>query len=361
MVKALVENMSHKNSFVSIIIPIYNAEDSLHNCIESILDQTYKDIEIIMINDGSTDHSKNICDHYAKLDQRIKVIHQENAGPSAARNRGIEQAVGNYIQFVDADDYIKPTMTETLVKAITNNIQLVICGYQSIHFWTLRKYTPSFTGIYQQSDLMQYIGELYRDILLPSPCNKLYDATLINDFQLRFQENVKVGEDLLFNLAYIKTCSRIQMIDKILYNYVIQDDQSLSRDFNKEFFENQHMLHEQVRTFLLEEDYYSGRNKDFLKINYANSIINSLNNLFHQNSVLTANQKKRQIKRILSDIDLEEHANFNESPQSKLLGQLIQKNSLQYIYLFFKVKSSLQLNMTPLYQLLREKFGRSYE
>jgi len=110
--------MLHKNSFVSIIIPIYNAEDSLHNCIESILDQTYKDIEIIMINDGSTDHSKNICDHYAKLDQRIKVIHQENAGPSAARNRGIEQAVGNYIQFVDADQFADTVWATSILNII---------------------------------------------------------------------------------------------------------------------------------------------------------------------------------------------------------------------------------------------------
>ncbi len=189
--------MSDKNDIVSIIIPIYNAEDSLHNCIESILDQTYRQIELILVNDGSTDGSKDICDYYASLDWRLKVIHQQNAGPSSARNRGIESATGDYIQFVDADDYIKPLMTETLVQTMTENVQLVICGYQSIHFTGLQKYIPTITGIYQKNDFMQHIGLFYKDILLPSPCNKLYSAALINHFQLRFPENIKENFVLL--------------------------------------------------------------------------------------------------------------------------------------------------------------------
>lgn len=347
--KMRVGNMKDKSSVVSIIIPIFNAQESLHNCIESILDQTYKNIEVILVNDGSTDDSKSICDYYAKSNKRIKVFHQKNAGPSSARNRGIEYATGDYIQFVDADDYLKPTMTETLVQAMIQDIQLVICGYQSIHFSTLRKYIPSITGIYQKTDFMQYIGELYKDILLPSPCNKLYDTALINDFQLRFQENIKVGEDLLFNLAYIKMCSMIHIIDQPLYNYVIQDNQSLSRDFNKDFFANQHMLHEQVRTFLLRENCYSGKNKYFLNIIYANSIINSLSNLFHKSSSLTFKERKILIKKIISNIDLEQGVNFKSSAQARIVGQMIKKKSIHHMYLFFKVK------MSPLSQWLKGK------
>lgn len=339
--------MTDKNNVVSIIIPIYNAEKTLHNCIESILDLTYQHIELILVNDGSTDQSKDICDHYASLDQRIKVIHQQNAGPSSARNKGIEYATGDYLQFVDADDYVKPLMTETLVNAMTDKVHLVICGYQSIHFTALRKYIPSITGIYPKADFMQYIGMFYKDILLPSPCNKLYDTTLINHFQLRFSENVKVGEDLLFNLAYIKVCLKIHIIDRPLYNYIIQDDRSLSRDFNKEFYSNQSMLHDQIKSFLQQENYYSGKNKYFLNIIYANSIINSLSNLFHKNSSFTSKERIKQIKKIVSDIDLEQEGNFKDSIQARLVGQMIRKKSIHRMYLFFKLK------MSPISQWLK--------
>lgn len=345
----LVKNMIHNKKTVSIIVPIYNAEDSLHNCIESILDQTYKHIELILINDGSTDKSGEICNHYASLDRRIKAIHQENAGPSFARNKGIESATGDYIQFVDADDYIKPLMTETLLKAMTNHVQLVICGYQSIHFEILRQYIPTITGIYQKEDFMQHIVMFYKDILLPSPCNKLYDKMLITKFQLRFPENVKVGEDLLFNLAYLEVCPMVHIINQPLYNYVIHDDQSLSREFNSEFFSNQYMLHHEVKKFLQRENYYSGKNKYYLNIIYANSIINSLSNLFHKNSAFTPKEKKKQIEKIISNLNVEQEVNFEDSIQARIVGQMIKKKSIHHIYLFFKMK------MAPPTQWLKEK------
>ena len=348
LINMLVKNMIDKNDLVSIIVPIYNAEDSLHNCIESVLEQTYPHIELILVNDGSTDLSKKICNHYVSLDERIKVIHQENAGPSSARNRGIEYAIGDYVQFVDADDYIKPNMTETLLQAMSHDVQLVICGYQSIHFDFIRQYIPAITGVYPKSDFMQHIAMFYKDILLPSPCNKMYVKSLINECRLHFPEDVKVGEDLLFNLAYLKVCSMIHVIDQPLYNYIIQDDQSLSRDFSKEFYSNQYMLHQQVRSFLQQENFYVGKNKYFLNVIYANSIINSLSNLFHQNSAFTPQEKKRQIEKIISDIDLEQEVYFKDSMQARIVGQMIKKKSTQRLYLFFKMK------MSPLTQRLKE-------
>jgi len=349
IINMLVKNMSNKQGLVSIIIPIYNAEDSLYNCIESVLEQTYQHIEVILVNDGSTDKSKKICNHYASIDERIKVIHQENAGPSSARNRGIEYAVGNYIQFVDADDYIKPDMTGALLKAIMNEVQLVICGYQSIHSDFIQQYTPTVTGTYSKNDFMQHIAMFYKEILLPSPCNKMYVKALIDECELHFPEDVKVGEDLLFNLAYLKVCSMIHVIDQPLYNYVIQDHQSLSRDFSKEFYTNQYMLHRQVKSFLQQENSYVGKNKYLLNVIYANSIMNSLSNLFHQNSIFTPQEKKRHIEKIISDIDQEQAIHFKDSMQARIVGQMIKKKSTQRLYLFFKMK------MSPFTQWLKEK------
>lgn len=119
------------NPLITVIIPVYNVEKYLKRCIESVLKQTYTNLEIIIINDGSTDKSKNICDNYELLDIRVKVIHQRNAGVSYSRNKGLDIAKGDYIMFVDGDDYIKKDMIENLYIEINNNnnISYVACGY----------------------------------------------------------------------------------------------------------------------------------------------------------------------------------------------------------------------------------------
>src|SRR3712207_285037 len=124
-------NLEEKK-LISVIVPVYNSEKYIGKCITSILGQSYENIEVILINDGSTDGSGRLCDEYAEKDKRIKVIHQPNTGPSAARNSGIRAAAGDFIQFVDGDDAIEPFMTETMAASMEENHQLVVCGYKTI-------------------------------------------------------------------------------------------------------------------------------------------------------------------------------------------------------------------------------------
>lgn len=115
---------------VSIIVPVYQVESYLHKCVDSILAQTFTDFELILVDDGSKDRSGQICDEYAEMDERVKVIHKENSGPSDTRNRGIEQAAGNYFMFVDSDDYIAPTMVECLYQSILKeNADIAACNF----------------------------------------------------------------------------------------------------------------------------------------------------------------------------------------------------------------------------------------
>jgi len=340
---------------VSIIVPVYNAQATLTNCLNHILKQTYRFIEVILVNDGSTDHSRELCDACAKKNTKVKAIHQENAGPSAARNTGIQAATGDYIQFVDADDYIEPTMTEKLVKAMERNVQLVICGYTSVYNnVTIKRYLPSIEGIYDRTSFINHIGELYKNIILPSPCNKLYVTKQIRQFEIRFIENLHIGEDLLFNLAYIQTCERIHMIPDPLYNYVITSNLSLSRGFNKDLTAHQQMLHRKVEAFLEKNHCYNGANAYFLNIMYTNSIVNRLQNLFHQHSTLPSKQQKRQILKIISDDKLQKHtAYFQDNMQTRLIGKMIKHKSVQGIYWFFKGKNILRHRMSPLFHRLK--------
>ena len=115
---------------VSIIVPVYQVENYLHKCVDSILAQTFTDFELILVDDGSKDRSGQICDEYAEMDERVTVIHKENSGPSDTRNRGIEQAAGNYFMFVDSDDYIAPTMVECLYQSILKeNADIAACNF----------------------------------------------------------------------------------------------------------------------------------------------------------------------------------------------------------------------------------------
>lgn len=118
------------NPKISIIVPIYNVEKYLQKCVDSILCQTYKNLEIILVNDGSPDNCPAICDEYAKKDKRIKVIHKQNGGVSSARNAGLDVATGKYVQFVDSDDWVEPEYSKTMINLIEeNNCDLGICGY----------------------------------------------------------------------------------------------------------------------------------------------------------------------------------------------------------------------------------------
>lgn len=343
---------------VSIIVPAYNASDSLHHCINSILNQTYEEIELILINDGSTDHSGMICDAYADIDDRVLAIHQKNSGPSSARNTGIKVASGDYIQFVDADDHIETNMTESLVQAMTEDVQLVICGYTSVYprknKTQKRSFLPQAEGTFHQNEFIQHVGRFYKNILLPSPCNKLYESQFIKENNIRFPEEVRIGEDLLFNLDYLDLCHTIHIIKEPLYNYMINNHSSLSRNFTKDLIHNQHMLYSKVKRFLIKKNSYSGENKRFLKIIYANSIVNSLNNLFHECSALTPDQRKAEINKIISDEYVQEYQPFfNDSIQSKYIGLMIKHRSTNSIYYFFKLKNKLRFKMYPVFNLLK--------
>jgi glycosyltransferase involved in cell wall biosynthesis len=204
------------NKTVSVIVPIYKVEDYLAKCIESILQQTYHDIEIILVDDGSPDNCGAICDNYAKTDSRIKVIHQKNGGLSCARNAGLDIATGDYIGFVDSDDWIDPDMFERLMQVIIeNNADIVSCGLK--HIFNDRI-------IAQQTDkIINYNNEeaikdlLEQHFLRFEVWNKLYRKDIISE--LRFKPG-QIHEDVYFTSNVFIKSSKIIYLDRPMYNYL---------------------------------------------------------------------------------------------------------------------------------------------
>lgn len=205
---------------ISIVVPVYKSEKTLGGCIESLLAQSYREIEILCVVDGSPDQCGDICDAYATKDARVRAIKRENGGVSSARNRGVEEAAGEYLMFVDSDDTVEPDYCEKMLEAMeSTGAQLVVCGF---HHWYVGRDVvkkPDERYIYETAQYAEDFLKLYRDGYLNMPWNKLFRRELAG----RFDTSLSLGEDLLFNMDYLEKCSRITVIPEALYHYIQEE------------------------------------------------------------------------------------------------------------------------------------------
>lgn len=202
---------------VSVIIPVYNVQDYVEKCLNSVMNQTLKNIEIIVVDDGSTDRSPSIIDEIAKTDERIRVIHSENGGVSAARNKGLDIARGRYIGFVDSDDYIEPDMYEKMVAvAENNNCDIVQCAFFSGDI-DPNNIEREKAGLYNRRQAL--VGSL--NVVGGSVWNKIYSSGTLSG--VRFREGLNMGEDRVFAIDSYLRCNSLAVIEDILYHYVLRD------------------------------------------------------------------------------------------------------------------------------------------
>ncbi len=197
---------------ISVIVPVFNTEEYLHRCIDSILSQTYTDFELLLINDGSKDRSGEICEEYAAKDPRVRVFHKENGGVSSARNLGLDNASGEWITFIDADDEIHNL-------EIPNNSKQhdIIIGSCLIKENDGFRNETIPEGVYENSGL-KYIYSKYLELqIFSSCCCKLYRRSLIGN--LRFNKSYIIGEDTVFSLSYLGKVKRINVIPSFQYIY----------------------------------------------------------------------------------------------------------------------------------------------
>ncbi len=206
---------------ISVIVPIYNASAQLPRCIESILAQKYGDFELLLLDDGSSDNSYEICKKYASQDSRIRTFTHENAGVSATRNWGLSLATGQYVEFADSDDYMRDNMMETLLSAMeAENADLVICGLTEVNSGGERLNLPRIRKTVAMENLEKEYPDIFERYLLNSPWNKLYKREKIEN---GFPEDLSMGEDLLFNLEYMRHCSSVAFVPEALYFYECLD------------------------------------------------------------------------------------------------------------------------------------------
>lgn len=212
---------------ISIIAPVYQVEKYIGQCIESVINQTFKNFELILIDDGSKDKSGNICDEYAKRDKRIHVVHTENKGAASARNRGLDLATGKYIAFVDGDDYLAENMLDKLYKVITQeNCDVVVCDFLNLHAnpdkdFSLQLSDSKVSG----REILSHLKNQKNYGVWTIVWNKLYKKEILKD--LRFPEG-KYFEDEIFSDQLYLRCNEVQVISDVLYYHRVLETSTMN-------------------------------------------------------------------------------------------------------------------------------------
>lgn len=233
----------NKNPKVSVIIPVYNAEEHLEQCINSMISQSYRNLEIVLVDDGSNDNCGMLCDDYAKKDKRIIAIHKSNEGVSEARNTGIKAAAGEFICFLDSDDYVENNLIENAVNnAVQHLCDIVIWGFYLDYFdkWGSRVktsvYHTGINGIYSKSSFKELPLNYQFINCLGYVWNKMYHKRLLKNNQIIFNKDISISEDLLFNADVFSLSGNLGFIDKPFTHYT-QRNTSLGKRYYPNYFE----------------------------------------------------------------------------------------------------------------------------
>ena len=295
--------------FFSIIMPVYKVEKYLERAIKSVLEQTYSDFELLLIDDASPDRSLYICRDFAEKDGRVKVIHlDENKGVSNARNIGIDRACGQYLMFMDSDDYIEKELLQTVYTSIKKNrADIIFFGITEEHYDS--KGNLKETVIFQlpqnlfkrQADLRRYMIELEKATLYGYACNKFYRLDYLKRIGLRYKEYA-LNEDILFNVEFCMNIKRMNVLSVPAYHYrKVNNGASRTSQFVDNYFE----LHKKRVQAILEQYQYWGNCSNYVKAElasiYTRYIMSALQRNCDKRSNMKYADRKRWIKALYDD------------------------------------------------------------
>ena len=263
--------VGHTNDTISVIVPVYNSASRLDRCVESLASQTYDNLQIILVNDGSRDNSGSICDAWAEKDNRIVVIHKSNGGVGKARNTGLDAAHGKYVAFIDSDDYLSANMFQSLITtANACQADQVCCNAYDVLLSGIRPTMHAFANaVVQKGDIFnQLIVSLIRPemegskaSLLQALWNKLYLRKTIEDNHIRFDTELTYAEDWLFNVNFYRFANCVAFIPDHLYFYDRTTEGSLSKKFRWDGFEQSVKIRQYERTWFpqsrTDSEYYN--------------------------------------------------------------------------------------------------------
>lgn len=330
---------------ISIIVPIYNAANYLETCIKSILNQTFKNFELILVDDGSKDESLEICNKIMSLDNRVKVIHQKNAGSSAAKNTGIFLAKGNYIAFCDADDTLDCDYIQNLYQGVILHKADVCVG--NVAFTNMKGYeiisrrTVDMTaGIFNLKEFMGFYPQYMPNAVVGAPWNKLYKRSIILENKLCFNTKIKNNEDTHFNFDFFPKCNRIYVSESPYYNYINRYDvASASKGYIPNIFDIYLLTYRKAVDFLKITNTYNEnilfQNKYFISL-----VIGAINGIVKGNNKLSFKEKVKEIKDICHTKEVQDAVKTIkfDSIKRNLVAKLIKFKQVRLMCLLVSLK-----------------------
>ena len=237
------------NPFISIIVPVYNAEETLNRCIDSIINQTYTNWEILLINDGSNDNSGNICDEYVTRDKRIKVFHKNNEGASSARNLGLDNVSGDWITFCDSDDFVYPEWLNNYVENISDDIELICQGFECDKILIDELKDTRIFGLNYKGDVKEGVLQLNKIYSLGYTVVKLFRRNIIESNKLRFDVSYNYWEDQEFCFKYFSCIKNIVCTDKVGYFYFLPNWKQKYHNKNNMFYLYKSLYNSLIKLF----------------------------------------------------------------------------------------------------------------
>ena len=336
---------------VSVVMPVYNADRYLAKSIESMLSQTLKEIELILVNDGSKDNSLRICEEYKIKDNRVTVINKKNEGACIARNIGIEKARGKYIQLVDADDYIESNMLEEQYNlAEETNAEVVMCGmkfdvYQkSGQVVTSESYYKDMV-LKSQDDIKPIFMDLFDNLLFNYTHNKLYSSEFLKSNNLKFIEWLPIDQDTNFNIDVFRKLNKLTISTKAYYHYVKTFDETIVTRYHANKFDVRTFRYDRLKQLLMDWDIYNDENRKKLASMYIHHVIECIEMFNHDKCSLSFKEKKQQIRNILDTEQVIECISVLDrvnSTYTNLVFRGMKKNSVNIVYNFSKLKKLLK-------------------
>lgn len=334
------------NPLVSIIVPVYNVENHIHKCLNSLLHQTYNNYEILLVNDGSTDKSGIICDDYQRSFSNIKVFHLDNNGVSSARNFGIEQCDGEFIQFVDSDDFVTENYIKNMIDYIKPNTDIVIGGINvytknQMKYSLISQLKTNKSGNYYKNNLGDVFDNLLDNAYINYCYGKLYRKSVLIKNKIRFKENMSLGEDTIFVLDVLRVSENIYICESAHYNYLIHGYSSLTYKYRQDKFNILNDLIKVIHSFCIQENYISERVESSLDKRFVELVKFCLDEHLRPKSNYKITDRLERITGILNHPDLREFF-AKEKPIFKQYPKLIingikSRNAMIYVFNYFLI------------------------
>jgi glycosyltransferase involved in cell wall biosynthesis len=350
-----------ENPIISIIMPVFDVEKYLPRAIESIIKQTYRDFEFLIVDDGSLDNGGSICDAYQAKDDRIKVFHKKNDGAANARNHVMDIAKGKYLYFMDSDDWAEENMLKDMLNlAESNQVQLVVTGYYIDTYYSENHHSTDemkcSSKVYaSQREFRKDAYRMFDRNLLYTPWNKLYSADFIREGNFRFKKTL--WDDFVFNLELLYDIERVCVSSNMYYHFIRARATSESEKYSKELYEKREDEHRNLVKLYAHWGVADEKSIEFISRRYVERLIGCMVNITNKNNTLGFREKRQVIKGMALNEKVGPALKLAE-PKSFMMNLMllpVRLKCVDWLYLQSKIISVTKSTSKRVFSLLKAR------